>query len=157
MVWAKDESTLIFCEAQASHKGGSAPIVCTRIAGMAPQPRQTRQKEAIRTAFTAADRPLSHDEALTLAQQQVGGLSIATVYRNINLLVEEKWLARVAVPGDTTRYEVAGKEHHHHFQCSGCGRMFELEGCEIQMTPTLPEGFRLTGHEFFIYGLCSAC
>lgn len=157
MVWAKDESTLIFCEAQASHKGGSAPIICTRIAGMAPQPRQTRQKEAIRTAFTAADRPLSHDEALTLAQQQVGGLSIATVYRNINLLVEEKWLARVAVPGDTTRYEVAGKEHHHHFQCSGCGRMFELEGCEIQMTPTLPEGFRSTGHEFFIYGLCSAC
>ncbi len=124
---------------------------------MAPQPRNTKQKEAIRVAFTTADRPLSHDEALLMAQQQVEGLSIATVYRNINLLVEEKWLTRVAVPGDTTRYEVAGKGHHHHFQCNTCGKMFELEGCGIEMHPALPKGFRPTGHELFVYGLCDAC
>ncbi len=124
---------------------------------MPAQVRNTKQKDAIRVAFTSADRPLSHDEALTLAQQQVGGLSIATVYRNINLLVEEKWLERVEVPGDTTRYEVAGKEHHHHFQCNHCGKLFELEGCGIQLTPQLPPGFRTTGHEFFIYGLCDSC
>ena len=124
---------------------------------MAPQPRNTRQKEAIRVAFTTADRPLSHDEALTLAQQQVGGLSIATVYRNINLLVEENWLARVEVPGATTRYEVAGTLHHHHFQCNSCGKLFELEGCGVQLTQKLPPGFRTTGHEFYIYGLCDRC
>ncbi len=124
---------------------------------MAPQPRNTRQKEAIRVAFTTADRPLSHDEALTLAQQQVEGLSIATVYRNINVLVEENWLARVEVPGDTTRYEVAGKDHHHHFQCNECGKLYELEGCGIEMPPDLPAGFRPTSHELFVYGLCDRC
>ncbi len=124
---------------------------------MAPQPRNTRQKDAIRVAFTTADRPLSHDEALALAQQQVEGLSIATVYRNINLLVEENWLARVEVPGDTTRYEVAGKGHHHHFQCNECGKLYELEGCGIEMPPDLPPGFRPTGHELFVYGLCDHC
>ena len=124
---------------------------------MAPQPRNTKQKEAIRVAFTTADRPLSHDEALTLAQQQVEGLSIATVYRNINLLVEENWLTRVEVPGDTTRYEVAGKDHHHHFQCNECGKLYELEGCGIQMPPDLPTGFRPISHELFVYGLCDRC
>lgn len=124
---------------------------------MAPQARNTKQKEAIRVAFTTADRPLSHDEALGLAQQQVEGISIATVYRNINLLVEEKWLARVAVPGDATRYEVAGKGHHHHFQCNACGKLYELEGCEIEMHPALPTGFRPSGHELFVYGLCNTC
>lgn len=124
---------------------------------MPVQVRNTKQKDAIRLAFISADRPLSHDEALSLAQQQVGGLSIATVYRNINLLVEEKWLARVEIPGDTTRYEVAGKDHHHHFQCNGCGKLFELEGCSIELTHALPPGFRTTGHEFFIYGLCDSC
>lgn len=124
---------------------------------MPTQVRNTKQKDAIRVAFTSADRPLSHDEALTLAQQQVGGISIATVYRNINLLVEEKWLARVEVPGDTARYEVAGKEHHHHFQCNRCGKLYELEGCGVELTPRLPPGFRTTGHEFFIYGLCNSC
>ena len=124
---------------------------------MTIQLRKTRQKEAIRLAFTHADRPLSHDEALSIAKQQVDGLSITTVYRNINLLVEEKWLTRVEVPGDSPRYEIAGKEHHHHFQCNRCGRLFELQGCEISLTTELPLGFRTTGHEFFVYGLCSSC
>ena len=79
------------------------------------------------------------------------------MYRNINLLVEEKWLARVAVPGDTTRYEVAGKGHHHHFQCNECGKLYEMEGCAIEVNPELPAGFRPTGHELFVYGLCDQC
>jgi Fur family ferric uptake transcriptional regulator len=124
---------------------------------MPAQARNTKQKEAIRAAFTTADRPLSHEETLALAQASVDGLSLATVYRNIHLLVEEKWLSPVEVPGDTTRYEVAGKAHHHHFQCNECGKLFELEGCGIELKAKLPTGFRTTGHEFFVYGFCSAC
>ena len=121
------------------------------------QPRKTRQKDAIREAFTTANRPLSHEEALTLAQVRVEGLSIATVYRNISALVTENWLTPIEIPGSTARYEVAGKDHHHHFQCNACGRLFELEGCDVRIKPRLPRGFKATGHEFFLYGLCVAC
>ncbi|MCU1324284.1 MAG: ferric uptake regulator, Fur family [Acidobacteriaceae bacterium] len=120
-------------------------------------PRNTKQKDAIRDAFLVADRPLSHEEVLILAQKKVEGLSIATVYRNINGLLDEKWLAPVEIPGSTTRYEVAGKAHHHHFKCNQCGRLFELQGCDIQIKPRLPQGFRMTGHEFFLYGFCALC
>jgi len=121
------------------------------------QARNTKQKEAIRAAFLAADRPLSHDETLDLAQQRVDGLSIATVYRNINLLVEEKWLTPVEVPGATARYEVSGKDHHHHFRCNHCGKLFELTGCAIELKSQLPQGFRITGHEFYLFGVCDRC
>jgi Fur family transcriptional regulator, ferric uptake regulator len=121
------------------------------------QPRKTRQKEAIRTAFVNADRPLSPEETLAYAQQQVDGISIATVYRNIGALVEDKWLMPVEIPGESTRYEVAGKEHHHHFHCNACGKVFEMQGCNIQVKPKLPTGFRVTGHDFFVYGVCAAC
>jgi Fur family ferric uptake transcriptional regulator len=124
---------------------------------MIVQTRNTRQKEAIREAFTAADRPLAHEEVLEFAQKKVEGISIATVYRNINSLVEDKWLVPVEIPGTTTRYEVAGKEHHHHFKCNDCGRLFELNGCDVQVKSRLPRGFRTTGHEFFLYGLCPSC
>ena len=120
-------------------------------------PRNTRQKEAIRSAFLQANRPLSPEETLTLAQGAVTGLSIATVYRNIGALVEESWLTPVELPGEARRYEVAGKDHHHHFHCTSCGKLFELEGCAIEVRPKLPRGFRASGHDFFIYGNCAAC
>jgi Fur family transcriptional regulator, ferric uptake regulator len=121
------------------------------------QSRNTRQKDAIRTAFLEADRPLSPDEALTLAQKEVEAISIATVYRNISNLVGDKWLAPVEVPGNATRYEVAGKAHHHHFQCNVCGTVHELEGCEMHTKPRLPRGFKYASHDFFVYGTCSYC
>ena len=119
--------------------------------------RQTRQKAAIREAFSKAGRPLSPEEALQGAQRLHATLGIATVYRNIQALVEEGWLQAVEVPGDSTRYEVAGKAHHHHFQCNDCGKLYDLDGCVAKVKPKLPRGFRASGHEFYVYGTCAAC
>ena len=124
---------------------------------LAGQPRNTKQKEAIRAAFVSADRPLSPEETLSYAQKKVQGISIATVYRNIGTLVEEQWLTTISIPGETARYEVAGKEHHHHFRCTSCGKIFEMPGCDIAFKPNLPRGFKVTGHDFFLFGVCSAC
>ena len=119
--------------------------------------RNTRQKEAIRSSLVHADRPLSPEELLAFAQKQVEGISMATVYRNLNILVGEKWISPVEIPGESTRYEVAGKGHHHHFKCNDCGKMYDLPGCTIDAKPKLPRGFSVTGHEFFVYGRCAEC
>lgn len=92
-----------------------------------------------------------------MAQESVSGLSIATVYRNVGALVEEGWLVPVELPGEARRYEVAGKAHHHHFRCDSCGKVFELEGCALDVKPKLPRGFQVSGHEFFLYGNCAEC
>jgi len=120
-------------------------------------PRNTRQKDAIRAAFLDADRPLSPDELLALAQQKLKTVSIATIYRNISQLVEEQWLTAVEVPGSPTHYEVSGKAHHHHFQCTRCNTVHELQGCNLQAKPHLPRGFHYTHHEYFVYGTCPDC
>jgi Fur family ferric uptake transcriptional regulator len=122
-----------------------------------PSPRNTRQKQAIRSAFEEANRPLSPEEALVEAQRHYKNLGVATVYRNIKNLVMDGWLEAVSLPGEAMRYEVAGKAHHHHFHCQDCGKMYELEGCSSQALPRLPRGFKVTGHEFLLYGLCARC
>lgn len=124
---------------------------------MHTQVRQTRQKNAIRSAFENTGRPLSVEEATGEAQKQVERLSVATVYRNIKLLVEEGWLVAVDLPAQLPRYEVAGKEHHHHFQCTSCQKTYELSGCILEKAPKLPRGFRASGHEFVVYGTCATC
>lgn len=119
--------------------------------------RNTRQKSAIREVFEAIDRPLGPQEVLDHASLQTNGIGIATVYRNIKALVEEGWLTPVDLPGDPSRYEVAGKDHHHHFHCQNCGKVFEVPGCPIQVKPLLPPGFVATTHEVVLYGRCDVC
>lgn len=119
--------------------------------------RNTRQRRAIRDAFVTADRPLNPNEVLELAAAGHEGIGIATVYRNIKNLVEEGWLTTVELPGESARYELAGKAHHHHFHCKQCGKVYELNGCLSGFKAMAPEGFEVTGHEVLLYGVCRSC
>ncbi|MFN3323273.1 MAG: Fur family transcriptional regulator [Bryobacteraceae bacterium] len=123
----------------------------------APAQRKTRQKTAIRAVFEEHNRPLSPQEVLELAQQEVEGLGIATVYRNLKALVEDGWLTPVEMPGGHVLYEPAGKGHHHHFQCEHCNRVFELEGCIPTINKLAKPGFKVVRHEVILYGICAGC
>jgi Fur family ferric uptake transcriptional regulator len=122
-----------------------------------PQPRNTRQRTAIREAIDASDRPLGPPELLEIGRRDVPSMSLATVYRNINALLDEGAIIKVELPGQPPLYESAGLKHHHHFHCDVCGRVFDIEGCPGNLSPLLPEGFTLTGHEITLYGRCADC
>ena len=123
-----------------------------------PNPRKTSQRDAIQEVFRRNDRPLGIDEILRAGRQTVSSLNQATVYRNLKLLVEKGWLKKVEGPAALgALYERAGKEHHHHFQCRSCDRLFELPGCALNEKRFTPPGFVTDGHEVVLFGLCSAC
>jgi Fur family transcriptional regulator, ferric uptake regulator len=119
--------------------------------------RETKQRKAIRRAITDAGHPLSPAELHERASDEVEGLGIATVYRNIKALQEDGWLAMVELPGEPPRYERAGKDHHHHFHCRSCDRVFEVDGCPGNLKSVTPDGFKLEDHEFVLYGRCVEC
>jgi Fur family transcriptional regulator, ferric uptake regulator len=85
------------------------------------------------------------------------GLGVATVYRSIAALLDEGWVASVELPGEPPRYERAGKEHHHHFRCTSCARVFDVAGCSDDLRDLVPRDFRLLGHVVTLYGVCGAC
>ncbi len=61
--------------------------------------RSTRQRNAIREVIESADRPLSPQEILEAARVTIAGLGLATVYRNVKLLLADGVLAAVTVRG----------------------------------------------------------
>lgn len=119
--------------------------------------RKTRQREAIWLAFERASRPLGPLEILDAAQRDVPRLGLATVYRNIKALIGEGRLRVVELPGSADRYEVAGKDHHHHFHCRACDGVFEVETCPGDFEAVTPVGFHLEKHEVTLYGICESC
>jgi Fur family ferric uptake transcriptional regulator len=119
--------------------------------------RMTRQRVAIRRAFEDARRPLGPLECLELASRSVPDLGIATVYRNINTLLEAGWLRAVELPGLPDRYETAGRCHHHHFHCRRCDGVFEVESCPGGFAALAPTGYRVEDHDLILYGVCRSC
>ncbi len=119
--------------------------------------RNTRQRRAIQDVFDAAERPLSPEEILLRAMRHIPHLGQATVYRTIAAFLEEARIVPVSIPGHAPRYEKAGLKHHHHFACTGCGRVFELPGCPYNGKADVPEGFAVEGHEVILYGHCASC
>lgn len=119
--------------------------------------RDTQQRRAIRTAIEQADRPLSPREVLDASKTLSPGLGIATVYRTLKSWLESGWLQQVDLPGEPPRYELHGKQHHHHFHCRQCDRVYELEGCPDGLPRLTPVGFSLEAHELVLYGRCASC
>jgi Fur family ferric uptake transcriptional regulator len=118
--------------------------------------RNTEQRAALRQVLRGAARPLSAQEILHDTRKVVN-LGIATVYRNLKALVDEHWLVEVDLPGEPTRYEMAGKAHHHHFHCRGCNRVFDVPECASDLRRMTPTGFVLHSHAVVLYGTCQEC
>jgi Fur family ferric uptake transcriptional regulator len=119
--------------------------------------RKTRQRDAIKSIFVEQPRPLTPQEVLDGAKLQVPGLGIATVYRTINGLLEEGFLAPIDIPGQSTCYEVAGLKHHHHFHCDACERTYDVEGCPASLSNIDLPGFTVDRHDVIFYGRCQSC
>lgn len=119
--------------------------------------RKTKQRDAIKMVISEAHGPVSAREVFDLAQRRVRGMGMATVYRTLKSLVEERGIVQIDMPGEPPRYEIAGKAHHHHFYCRVCGRMYEVEQCPGDLSYLAPKGFVLENHDLLLLGLCAAC
>lgn len=119
--------------------------------------RSTRQRAAIRAVIDHAHRPLSPQEVREAAQLDVAALGQATVYRNLKLLLEAGEIQAVNLPGDSPRYESAHHDHHHHFQCNACQRVFDVHECPGDLALLAPAGFTVERHEITLYGRCKDC
>ncbi|MBX3409423.1 MAG: transcriptional repressor [Phycisphaeraceae bacterium] len=119
--------------------------------------RNTKQRQAIYDVLAEKGTPLSPREILDHAQSHVGGIGMATVYRTLKMLTGEGLVQSVEIPGEAPRFELTGKDHHHHFYCRGCERVFEVEGCPTGLAALAPAGFSVEAHELVLFGRCPEC
>ncbi len=87
-------------------------------------------------------------------------LSLATIYKNIVLMVEKGVLTEVPIIGSKSKYEIA-KEEHIHLICTSCGTVMDkmLDEDTAHDTEKVAEtsGFTLDHRQLNLYGLCEAC
>lgn len=67
--------------------------------------RRTKQRDAILDRILSAEGPLSVGEIHERASKGLPGLGMATVYRTVKALREEREVSVVELPGEEPRYE----------------------------------------------------
>ncbi len=119
--------------------------------------RRTAQREAIQMVFENHPRLLRINEIIEYGRELVPSLDPATVYRNLSRLEQEGWLVRFVHPELGTVFEQRRSDHHHHFHCRLCDRIFIISGCALAGNDALPSGFVAEDHLIFFHGKCAEC
>jgi Fur family peroxide stress response transcriptional regulator len=120
--------------------------------------RMTHQRlEVIRELASARHHP-GVDEVFRAVRQRVPTISRDTVYRTLGTLEDHGLIERVPVAG-AARYD-ADVSAHHHFICTRCGRIEDIDLSELGPV-RVPEGVSrvgtVTSVRLEMKGVCAAC
>lgn len=126
----------------------------------------SRYKTWIRTFFsTHQNRRFNASSIQKLMQDSGFGINLATVYRNLDRLVEEQVLSRQKTPEEHENYyqylspELSCNQHLH-LVCRKCGRVIHLN-CDFMETLRshllASHGFTIDCRESMLVGLCDQC
>ena len=121
----------------------------------------TRPREQIAAVLRDDRRFLSAAEIHRKLDDRHVRVSLSTVYRTLEHLLEKgDATARVDDAGEATYMFCEPSHHHHHAICSVCGRVEDVD-CEAigQFAESLRDlhGFQLDNHRMEFHGRCRSC
>ncbi len=119
--------------------------------------RNTRQRSIILKVFETENRPLTPQEVLSLSQSELSSLSIATIYRALKEFITEELIQPVEISCIGTLYEPFRRDHHHHFHCRDCNRVYEVNECHMDLRQFSLPGCIVESHETTFHGVCAEC
>ena len=119
--------------------------------------RYSKQRELVlQKVEELCDHPTA-EEIFDKAAPECPGLSLGTVYRNLNSLVEAGRVRRVSIPGKADRFDHT-LPWHSHLYCTVCGGVTDADVDEKQvMKLVCSQKGVVQDCAVVLFGLCEAC
>ena len=91
-------------------------------------------------------------------QANFPSLSLATVYKNINAMVENSFIKELKIVGQDAKYELI-KEEHSHMICTQCGKVddIQLETSDLVSDATKISRYNIDESNIQFFGICPDC
>lgn len=86
-------------------------------------------------------------------------MSLATVYNNLKVLIDERFVSELKVRNDTTTYYDFMGHQHLNVICEKCGRIadMDLDLPDVQQEAADQTGYQITKSQMVVYGICPDC
>lgn len=99
------------------------------------------------------------DELYARVRERLPHISLATVYRNLDLMARHGVIRKLEMAGSQSRYD-GMIDLHYHVRCVHCGCVEDVhvphDVVDVRQLEA-PEGYRLLGHRLEFVGECPRC
>lgn len=121
--------------------------------------KRSRQREAILAYLRSTNEHPTADMVYENVRKEIPNISLGTVYRNLNLLVDCEDIIKLTVDGKSDRFDW-NVEPHYHVMCTRCGSVMDLKIDPLNHIDVLAESAfdgKISGHFIQFKGLCGKC
>jgi len=119
----------------------------------------TAQRLAVLRAV-AGHPHITADALAEIVRNEIGAISLQSVYDALGLLVSERLIRRIQPSGSPARFEDRVGDNHHHLICRACGRVVDIDcavGTAPCLTPLDDRGYQVDEAEVAYWGRCPDC
>ena len=125
---------------------------------MQKQSRTTVQRTVLLQELRSVTTHPTADELYSMTKARLPRISLGTVYRNLDLLVQQGEVVCLDIAGAQKRFD-GNVMPHQHVRCSVCGKVADLY--EELSLPGIEDvtldGFTITGVRVEFEGICAEC
>ena len=121
--------------------------------------KYSRQRESIKASLMSRKDHPTADAVYASIREEFPNISLGTVYRNLNLLVELGEAQKLAF-GDGKDHFDADTSLHYHFVCRDCGQVYDMELDEMADLNTSVQAAapgKIDSHSILFNGRCYSC
>ena len=127
---------------------------------MEPATKRFRKRDAILNCIRSTDVHPGAEWVYEQVKTEIPDISLATVYRNLNLFKEQGLIVSVATVNGVERFD-GNTAPHVHFICNGCGNIVDLHTIsvpeELNSAATKASGGHVSTCQLTFTGLCENC
>lgn len=130
-----------------------------QIGGDTMATKYSMKREALREILVSrCDHPTAEDIYFSMKELHPN-VSLATVYRNLNLLVQEGDAIRLTSKDNSDRFD-GYTSPHYHFHCDNCACISDVGipvFTEIDTIASKGSDAKIKGHTIMFEGICQKC
>jgi Fur family peroxide stress response transcriptional regulator len=119
----------------------------------------TRQRAAVFDYLSRVEHHPTAEEVYLAVKRKLPRISLATVYKNLEKLVECGAASKLTYGDAAARYDIR-TDHHYHTRCLGCGKLQDFEsakGLKLLQQIVPRTGFKVEDYRLELLGYCPDC
>ncbi len=119
----------------------------------------TRQRVAVFDYLSCVKHHPTAEEVFLAVKRKLPKISLATIYNNLETLVECAAVSKLSYGDGSARYDIR-TDHHYHTRCLKCGKLWDLdsaEGTEALKRIKPQKGFEVKDYRLELLGHCREC